>query len=72
MDWQELVKEYSGFTVSQEDVDKYMPEAKRKLDGIIEREGDPDGTRVEVCYLAALLGEIIAVEKFSEYCMMIK
>ncbi|MBQ3427429.1 MAG: hypothetical protein IJH37_09865 [Clostridia bacterium] len=47
-----------------------MPDAKRKLNGIIDHEGDADGTRNEACYLAMLLGEIILVERLSK--LMIK
>ena len=70
MDWQSLVEECSGFSVSQEEVTEYMPDAKRKLNGIIDHEGDADGTRNEACYLAMLLGGIILVERLSK--LMIK
>lgn len=39
--------------------------AKRKLDLIIEREGDADGARVKPKYLSMLIAELLRAQKFS-------
>ena len=39
--------------------------AKRKLDLIIEREGDAGGARVEPKYLSMLIAELLRAQKFS-------
>ena len=39
--------------------------AKRKLDLIIEREGDANGARIEPKYLSMLIAELLRTQKFS-------
>lgn len=41
--------------------------AERKLAGIIEREGDTDGARRELWYLAQLIAEIVRGSRLSRY-----
>lgn len=60
-----LVEEYAQGAVYQEEIDVYLPHAKRKLELIISREGDGNGERLKPYYLAQLLWEIISLERFS-------
>lgn len=41
--------------------------AERKLKGIIEREGDENGTRRELWYLAQLIAETVKSNRFSQF-----
>lgn len=68
MDFKEMVEKYAEIEVTQEEIDAYLPQAKRKLSHIVNLEGDLDGERNQPWYLATLLGEIINMERFSEYC----
>lgn len=68
MDFKEMVEKYAEIEVTQEEIDVFLPQAKRKHSHIINREGDLNGERNQPWYLATLLGEIINMERFSEYC----
>lgn len=54
---------YTGATLGE--LSDAIPRALRKLDLIVEREGDADGARVEPKYLAMLIAEILRSRKFS-------
>lgn len=69
MDFKELVEQHYELPVTQAEIDEALPQAQRKLDWIISREGDLDGKRKEPTYLAILVGEIINMERFSRYCI---
>lgn len=60
-----LVEECGQAEVYQEEIDIYLPHAKRKLELIISREGDGNGERLKPYYLASILWEIISLERFS-------
>ena len=47
------------------ELSKAVPAARRKLDLIIEREGDANGVRVEPKYLSMLIAEILRTQRFS-------
>ena len=71
MDWKSLIQKQGGIEVTDEEVEENMPYAKRKLSHIISREGDLKGERNQPWYLATLLGEIINMERFSQYCRQV-
>lgn len=52
---------YSGATLGE--LAEAVPKAKRKLDLIIEREGDADGARIEPKYLAMLIAEVLRTQR---------
>ena len=54
---------YTGATLGE--LAEAIPRALRKLDLIVEREGDADGARVEPKYLAMLIVEVLRSRKFS-------
>ena len=60
------VEELSNNSVSLEKIELCLPQAVRKLDLIIKREGDGNGERLKPYYLAKLLCEIISMERFSK------
>ena len=68
MDWKSLIKKQVGIEVTDDEIEEHMPYAKRKLSHIISREGDLNGERNKPWFLATLLGEIINMERFSQYC----
>lgn len=47
--------------------DKAKAYAERKLKGIIEREGDRNGTRQKSWYLVQLIAEIVQSNRFSRF-----
>ena len=64
--------EASGFLgreLTDEEWREAYPYAKRKLDGIISREGDSDGERREPYYLGMLVKETVEIMEYSRYCM---
>lgn len=58
-------EQYLGETIEPSEWDKAKAYAERKLDGIIEREGDGDGARRETWYLAQLIAETVQANRFS-------
>ena len=68
MGFKDLVEKYAEIKVSQEDIDTHLPQAQRKLELISNREGDSNGVRKKPEYLAMLLGEIINMSRFSDFC----
>lgn len=68
MNLKEMVEKYAETKVLQEEIDVYYPQAERKLQLIIQREGDHNGERRKPYYIAMLLAEIINIERFSAYC----
>ena len=69
MELKEMVEKYAGYDIKQEEIDIFLPQAERKLELIIQREGDHDGERRKPYYIAMLLSEIIGVERLSAYCL---
>lgn len=59
MSFIEVVRHYARAPVSQALVDEHLPEAERKLNRIISREGDSNGERLHPSYLAQLVAETI-------------
>ena len=54
---------YAGATLGE--LAEAIPVAKRKLDLIIEREGDADGKRIEPKYLAMLIAEVLRSQRIQ-------
>ena len=54
---------YTGATLGE--LAEAIPRALRKLDLIVEREGDANGARVEPKYLAMLIAEVLRSRRFS-------
>ena len=63
--FKQLVEECGQAEVYQEEIEFCLPQAKRKLELIIGREGDGNGERLKPYYLASILWEIISLERFS-------
>ena len=63
-----LVEKYTGMTVTQLEIAKYLPYAQKKISHIISIDGDLRGERRKPRYLAAVLGDIISGERFSGFC----
>ncbi|MCD8311247.1 MAG: hypothetical protein LUD43_01905 [Firmicutes bacterium] len=59
---------YLGRELTDEEWNDAYPDAKRKLDWIISREGDADGERLKPYYLGKLVQEIVTQNAFSTYC----
>ena len=51
--------------ISKKEIELCLPQAVRKLDLIIKREGDGNGERLKPYYLAKLLCEVISLKRFS-------
>lgn len=58
---------YLGGTIEPQEWDNAKEKAERKLKRIISREGDADGARRELWYLAQLIAEEIKAESFSRF-----
>ena len=65
MDLQTQVERMLGASVSRPELDRAELAARRKLEGIITREGDLNGLRRESWYLAELIAEMIDIRRFS-------
>lgn len=59
---------FLGREITDEEWNEAYPEAKRKLDWIISREGDADGERLKPYYLGKLVEEHINQNTFSRWC----
>lgn len=64
-----LAEEYLGIPIPQEVFEDVVPQALRKLEWIIDREGDANGERLKPYYLAKLVEEAIRQEVMTIYCM---
>ncbi len=60
---------FMGREITDEEWSEAYPEARRKLECIIEREGDAGGKRREAAYIGLLVQEIIVQNAFCRYCM---
>ncbi len=58
-----------NITVSDAEVREVLPEAKRKVELIINWEGDMDGKRRKKEYLAIVFLELVKQRRFSELCL---
>jgi len=69
---EDLIREeacgYLGREITDAEWDEAYPQAKRKLEWIISREGDADGERLKPYYLGKLVEEAINQNAFSRYC----
>ena len=61
---------YLGIEITDSQWNEALPEAERKLERIIDREGDADGERRKPYYLGKLVEEAIRAKAFTEYCIM--
>ena len=62
-----LIERYHGITPTQGEIAVCFQRAVKKLLGIIEREGDANGSRHEPWYIAMLLGEEIEALRLSKF-----
>lgn len=58
---------YLGTAIEPQEWGKAKAYAERKLNGIIEREGDSGGERRKPYYLAQLIAETIRSDRFSQF-----
>lgn len=56
-----------GMVIEPQEWDEAKANAERKLIGIIEREGDADGSRHELWYLAQLTAEAVRSIRFTAF-----
>lgn len=64
----ELVEKKLECTITDEEMAKAEKYAKRKLNWIIQREGDSQGERLKPWYLTQLIAEAIKQNRFSNAC----
>ena len=67
----ELFERKTGYAVSDEQFDKCLKMARKKLQIIIGQFGDANGVRRTPDYLAALITEAIQSELLTEYSITI-
>lgn len=60
---------YLGAAIEPQEWGKAKAFAERKLNGIIEREGDCGGERREPYYLAQLIAETVRSDRFSQFTL---
>ena len=60
---------FLGRKPTDEEMEHALPRAERKLQWIINREGDAEGMRLQPWYLGKLVEEAIVEEAFSQYTM---
>lgn len=61
--------DFLGRRPTDEEMEKALPRAERKLRWILDREGDAEGMRLQPWYLGKLLEEAITEEEFSRFTM---
>lgn len=66
----EIFKEKTGYEVSDEQFEKCLILARKKLQRIIRQFGDKNGVRRTPDYLAELVAEAIQSELLTEYSMI--
>lgn len=59
---------FCGREITDSEWDEALPEARKKLDWVISREGDADGERNKPYYLGKLIEEYLTQKAFSQYC----
>lgn len=59
--------EYLGRELTDAEFAEAYPMAKRKLDAIVQREGDANGERLKPCYIGQLIAEHIRMSAFSRF-----
>lgn len=64
---QQQAESYLGTAIELNEWDKAKTYAERKLNGIIEREGDGGGERRKPYYLAQLIAETVRSSRFSQF-----
>ena len=68
---QQLIRDeaarFLGRELTEEEWNQALPKAERKLQRIIDREGDANGKRLEPWYLGKLVEEAVIEEAFSRY-----
>lgn len=64
---QQEAEKFLGTEIEPSEWDSAKTCAERKLDRIIEREGDADGARREPWYLAQLIAEAVRGDRFSRF-----
>lgn len=64
---QQQAEYYLGAAIEPSEWGEAKAYAERKLKGIIEREGDGNGTRREPWYLAQLIAETVRGNRFSQF-----
>ena len=62
------MKSENFIDISEKDLTKYIDEAEKKLERIIEREGSCNGERYSLTYLAVLVSELAAADNLAEIC----
>ena len=60
---------FLGRKPTDEEMEHALPRAERKLQWIINREGDAEGMRLQPWYLGKLVEEAIVEEAFSQHTM---
>lgn len=60
---------FLGRRPTDEEMERALPRAERKLRWILDREGDAEGMRLQPWYLGKLVEEAISAEEFSQYTM---
>lgn len=60
---------FLGRKPTDEEMEHALPRAEKKLQWIINREGDAEGMRLQPWYLGKLVEEAIVEEAFSQYTM---
>ena len=65
-----LAEEYLGTVIPELIWDDVKEQATRKLERIIEREGDAGGERKKPYYLAQLIAEAVRQEVLTAVCML--
>lgn len=68
---QQQAESYLGMTIEPSEWDKAKSSAERKLEWIINREGDGDGARREPWYLAQLIAEAVRGSRFTQLTLSI-
>lgn len=60
---------FVGREITDQEWSEAYPQAKRKLDYIINHEGDANGTRRQPWYLGKLIEEAIAANALTHFCL---
>lgn len=69
---QQQAEHYLGTAIEPSEWGEAKEYAERKLNGIIEREGDRNGERREQWYLAQLIAEAVRGSRFSKFTLDLK
>lgn len=66
---QQQAEHYLGTEIEPSEWDKAKASAERKLDWIINREGDAGGERRKPYYLAQLIAEAVKAGRFTQFTL---